>query len=170
MLILSLKRYIRNPDDDNPDVRVHGKGVYRIGQQNILDFIAGKRNDKPLVVHQLSATTPLTMKILSRQMSVYAPEAVKNIFPFAFQTSLSTDLTIHEFMLKWYTHIDTKTTADTVQAQSEFERDFHLFGTDARARLFYGAVVEEDGDVIDLVYNDDIPDNTAKFLFPTALQ
>ena len=170
VLILSLKRYIRNPDDDNPDVRVHGKGVYRIGQQNILDFIAGKRNDKPLVVHQLSATTPLTMKILSRRMSVYAPEAVKNIFPFAFQTSLSTDLTVHEFMLKWYTHIDTKTTADTVQAQSEFERDFHLFGTDARARLFYGAVVEEDGDVIDPVYNDDIPDNTAKFLFPTALQ
>jgi len=54
--------------------------------------------------------------------------------------------------------------------QSEFERGFHLFGTDARARLFYGAVVEDDGDVKDPVYNDDIPDDTARFLFPSALE
>ena len=170
VLILSLKRYIRNPDTDNPEVRVHGKGAYRIGGKNILDFIWGKKNGKPLVVHQLTASTPLTMKILSRRMSVYAPEAVQNIFPFAFQTALPTDLTVHEFMLKWYTHIDTKTTAGAVQVQSEFERGFHLFGTDARARLFYGAVVEDDGDVIDPVYNDDIPDDTARFLFPSALE
>ena len=170
VLILSLKRYIRNPDTDNPEVRVHGKGAYRIGGKDILDFIGGKKNGKPLVVHQLTASTPLTMKILSRRMSVYAPEAVQNIFPFAFQTALPTDLTVHEFMLKWYTHIDTKTTAGAVQVQSEFERGFHLFGTDARARLFYGAVVEDDGDVIDPVYNDDIPDDTARFLFPSALE
>ncbi len=170
VLILSLKRYIRNPDTDNPVVRVHGKGAYRIGGKDILNFIAGKRNDKPLVVHQLSASTPLTMKILSRRMSVYAPEAVPNIFPFAFQTALPAEPTVHEFMLKWYTHIDTKTTAGAVQVQSEFERGFHLFGTDARARLFYGAVVEDDGDVIDPVYNDDIPDDTARFLFPSALE
>ncbi len=170
VLILSLKRYIRNPDTDNPEVRVHGKGAYRIGGKDILDFIGGKKNGKPLVVHQLTASTPLTMKILSRRMSVYAPEAVQNIFPFAFQTALPTDLTVHEFMLSWYTHIDTKTTAGAVQVQSEFERGFHLFGTDARARLFYGAVVEDDGDVIDPVYNDDIPDDTARFLFPSALE
>ena len=167
VLILSLKRYIRNPDGDNPDVRVHGKGAYRIGQRDVLDFIAGKRNDKPLMVHQLSASTPLTMKILSRRMSVYAPDAVKNIFPFAFQTSLNTDLTVHEFMLKWYKHIDTKTTANAVQVRSEFERTFHVFPTDGRARLFYGVVIEDDDDVIDPAYNDDIPDNTARFLFPT---
>jgi len=35
---------------------------------------------------------------------------------------------------------------------------------------FYGAVVEDDGDVIDPVYNDDIPDDTARFLFPSALE
>lgn len=170
VLILSLKRYIRNPDTDNPEVRVHGKGAYRIGGKDILDFIGGKKNGKPLVVHQLAASTPLTMKILSRRMSVYAPEAAQNIFPFAFQTALPTDLTVHEFMLSWYTHIDTKTTAGAVQVQSEFERGFHLFGTDARARLFYGAVVEDDGDVIDPVYNEDIPDDTARFLFPSALE
>ena len=58
VLILSLKRYIRNPDDDNPEVRVHGKGAYRIGGKDIMDFIGGKKNGGPLVVHQLTASTP----------------------------------------------------------------------------------------------------------------
>ena len=169
VLILSLKRYIRNPDTDNPDVRVHGKGVYRIGQRDILDFISGKRNDKRLVVHQLSASTPLTMKILSQRMSVYAPEAVKNIFPFAFQTSLRTDRTVHEFMLKWYTHIDTKTTADTAQAQSSIIRDFHTFPSDAIARLFYGAAVEDDDSIADPA-TPDIGDRDAAYLFPASME
>ncbi len=168
VMIFSLKRYIRRPDDDNPELRVHGKGAYRIGGKDILDFIAGKRNDKPLVVHQLSATTPLTMKILSRRMSRYAPEAVPNIFPFAFQTALPADSTVHEFMLKWYTHIDTKTTADTAQAQSEFERDFHRFGTDARARLFYGAAVQDDDSIANPATSD-IGDREAAYLFPKSV-
>jgi len=45
VLILSLKRYIRNPDTDNPVVRVHGKGAYRIGGKDILDFIGERRTE-----------------------------------------------------------------------------------------------------------------------------
>ena len=169
VIILSLKRYIRNPDTDSPEVRVHGKGAYRIGGKDILDFIGGKKNEGPLVVHQLSASTPLTMKILSRRMSEYAPEAVQNIFPFAFQKALPTDRTVHEFMLKWHAHMDTKTTAGAVQVQSEFERDFHTFPSDATARLFYGAVVEEDDSIADPA-TPDIDDRNAAYLFPASME
>ena len=108
------------------------------------------------------------MKILSRRMSKYAPEAVQNIFPFAFQKALPTDRTVHEFMLKWYAHMDTKTTAETAQVQSSFIRDFHTFPSDAIARLFYGAAVQDDDSIADPA-RPDIGDRDAAYLFPKSV-
>jgi hypothetical protein len=168
-LIFSLKRYIRNPDSVTPMVRVHGKGKYRLSERDFLAFVRGKQDRRDLFVSELCASTPLTMKILSRHKATFSPEAVQNIFPFAFATDIPTVHTVHDFMLRWREHIDTKTSTPSVSTINDnFTRDFLTFQTDGDACVFFGGVCAVDDDIADPT-STDVVDNDIVELFPHML-
>ena len=109
------------------------------------------------------------MKILSRHMATFSPEAVQNIFPFAFATEIPTVLTVHDFMLKWREHIDTKTTKPlTSTIDDTFTRDFHTFQSDGAACVFFGGVCAVDDDIADPTSTDVVDDDIVE-LFPHML-
>jgi len=165
VMIFSLKRYIRRPDGDNPDIKVHGRGQYKVDKEDILAYARdGKRDwfdsngEKALLeINQLSASTPLTMRTLenhlrvSGQLALLARDGVTpTLFPFAFTTDVETDKGVDEFMADWYNHIDTKTTIEggegIIDSKGDYERGFHVFPSDAYARLYYGVIMVTSGD------------------------
>lgn len=143
--ILSLKRYISIGGTGKDKVRLHGKGRYNIYETDTRGYIEHKIiPEKQLMITNLAGNTERTLK----QLLKLAPQFIQHAHPFMFIKNVPTDRSIEDFMIDWYTHIDTKMTKPEgdISADLEFERDFREFDNIISATLFYGEYIKDEAD------------------------
>lgn len=143
---ISLKRYICTRGDKKDKIRVHGRGRYNVTARHIMDFVKNAQApDGKMELRQLSANTPLTMRIMMRLYekctifvfdgSNFVPlhaEISRHRHPFMFMKSVPTERTFKEFLSAWYTHIDVKTSWQKTNGKGFF-RNYHRFYDDVVA-------------------------------------
>jgi len=128
-IILSLKRYV-SISAKIQKVKLHGKGRYKVKQEEILRYALTQRcADKLLTLSQMAANTGISMK----QILKLYPQLEPFKHPFMFVKDVKTERMMSEFMDDWYMHIDTKT---TFRQKGEFERRFRRF-QDLNAAIEY---------------------------------
>ena len=169
--ILSLKRYVSTGGSNidgspaEPKIRLHGKSLYKVSESDILAWVGGEQPPSTrLKLVSIAANTERTM----RRVIALNPLAEKYAHPFMFETDVSSDISAHEWFLRWSRHIDTKTTyPDDASWSSNFPRYFRRFETDYHALLFWrGTIVspennpdvwipEKDYDLVDRVFFED---------------
>lgn len=150
---LSLKRYLSEggtnlPGLKNEDkVKLHGKGRYNVYSDDMKKYIKKKElPGKELMVTNLAGNTQRTLNQVLKQR----PQFVQYQHPFMFIRDIATDRSIEDFFVKWYNHIDTKTSLPegVIDYNTEFTREFRTFDNMATASNFFGAYAEEKADDI----------------------
>lgn len=154
--VLSLKRYHAyngydlegNPVPDK--IRTHGQGNYKIKPEDICDMLEGKVNNDDLLISEVCATTPRTLKrCLNLNPMITHPH------PFMFETKIETGQCKQDWFDKWNKHIDTKTTIPVgATIDDEFMREFHVFESNGNAERYYNDKYTETLDVFDLEMRD----------------
>lgn len=161
--VLSLKRYTStggvNLDGSipHPKICLHGRGQYKISQEDILAWSEGKNpGDRPLVFTSVAANTPRTMN----RVLALNPLARDYIHPFAFETNIRSDRSAREWFSAWFAHIDTKTSYEEgTDVWAEFYRDIRTFESAYHAKSFYASkVIDENIDELlgECLYFDEI--------------
>lgn len=125
---LSLKRYVSIKGHIgntlvSDKIKLHGKGRYSVSQKEILEYTLTQtlKEDAPLNISQFVANTQLGIKMILNQF----PQLDRYKHPFMFVRDVESKILKSEFMDKWYTHIDTKTTTD--KKKDSFYREFRRF-------------------------------------------
>lgn len=141
--ILSLKRYIAydgvdlkgNPVKDK--IRLHGKSVYNITEEDVLNMLNGKINYEPLLIKQMTANTPRSMK----RIMTLCPK-ITHPHPFMFVKDVPDPRGRSKqdwFEQTYLPHIDNKLdTPENTCVNDNFMRNFFWFNDLMQARLFYG--------------------------------
>lgn len=147
--LLSLKRYLSEGGENlqglkNEDkVRLHGKGRYNIKEADTREYIKTRKlPDKELQITNLAGNTERTL----RQVLKLRPQFAQYQHPFMFILNIQTDRSMQDFMVKWFCHMDTKTTKPEgdISADDEFSREFITFDNMAVASNYFGVYVEEE--------------------------
>ncbi len=141
--VLSLKRYMSIGGTGRDKIMLHGKGIYKVSQQDLLEALTGNIKDDTLYINQLSANTPRSMTILLNRL----PHLQNFIHPYAFERDIPTERTFEEWFAAWYAHIDTKTSFglcsiyyddfDNMHVLESFKRVFWSFPHFADAMDFF---------------------------------
>ena len=129
--ILSLKRYMSVGGNGRNKIMLHGKGIYRVSQNDIMNALSGDIKDEALYINQLSANTPRSMTIMLNRM----PELKEFIHPYAFERNSKTERTFKEWFMSWYAHIDTKTSFGLGSVYSDDFSNMHIL--ESFRRLFW---------------------------------
>lgn len=154
--VLSLKRYHAYNGHDlkgwpvEDKIRTHGKGAYKITPEDICSMLAGNVNMEHLVLKEVCATTPRTLKrCLNLNSKITHPH------PFMFETGIKTGRCKHDWFEGWNKHIDSKTTIPkNAKIYDEFMRDFHVFESNLNAEIYYKNKYKDTLDVFDLEFRD----------------
>lgn len=154
--VMSLKRYHAYNGYDLegqpvPDkIRTHGKGAYKISDEDICSMLAGNEHMEHLVIGEVCATTPRT---LNRCLKLN-PE-ITHPHPFMFETNIKRGKCKQDWFEEWHRHIDTKTTTpEKARVDDEFMRDFHVFENNVSAEKYY---IDRYKDTLD-VYDSEMRD------------
>ena len=140
---LSLKRYLSEGGTGKDKVKLHGKGRYNIKEVDAKAYIKTRvLPDKELMVTTLAGNTQRTLNQVLKQR----PQLTQHQHPFMFIKDIATDRSIEDFFVKWYNHIDTKTSLPEgeIDENTEFCRGFITFDNMAIASNFFGAYAEDE--------------------------
>ncbi len=161
--ILSLKRYTSkggfNIDGSKPHdkIRLHGKGQFKISQSDIASWTEGVAPPQTrLTLASVAANTERTM---SRVIKLN-PLCEQYKHPFMFETNCRADVSPYEWFMRWYAHVDTKTTyPESALVNDEFYRDIRTFETQYHAYSFYRGQIVSAADNPDILCLDSDYDN-----------